>query len=89
MIANIDENIGKLVDYLKSIKLMDNTILIFTTDNGTAQGAKVEGHRLDGFVVKGYNAGMRGIKASMYEGGHRVPLFIHWKDGGIYHWQRH
>ncbi len=83
MISNIDENIGKLVDYLKSMKLMDNTILIFTTDNGTAQGAKVEGHRLDGFVVKGNNAGMRGIKASMYEGGHRVPLFVHWKDGGI------
>ncbi|MEI6865689.1 arylsulfatase [Flavicella sp.] len=83
MIANIDENIGKLVDYLRTSKLLDNTILIFTTDNGTAQGAKVEGHRLDGFVTKGYNAGMRGIKASKYEGGHRVPLFIHWKDGGI------
>lgn len=83
LLANIDENIGKLVHYLESAKLMDNTILIFTTDNGTAQGAKVEGHRLDGFVVNGYNAGMRGIKASMYEGGHRVPLFIHWKDGGI------
>ncbi|MCL4111147.1 UNVERIFIED_CONTAM: hypothetical protein GTU68_038489 [Idotea baltica] len=83
MLANIDENIGKMVDYLKSIELMDNTIIIFITDNGTAQGAKVEGHRLDGFVVKGYNAGMRGVKASKYEGGHRVPLFIHWKDGGI------
>lgn len=83
LLTNVDENIGKLVDYLKSIKLMDNTILIFTTDNGTAQGAKVEGHRLDGFVVQGNNAGMRGIKASMYEGGHRVPLFLHWKDGGI------
>lgn len=83
MIANIDENIGQLVDYLKSIDLMDNTILIFTSDNGSSAGAKVEGHRLDGFVVKGNNDGMRGIKASMYEGGHRVPFFIHWKDGGI------
>ena len=83
LISNIDENIGKLVSYLKSLQLMDNTILIFTSDNGTAAGAKVEGHRLDGLVTQGYNAGMRGIKASMYEGGHRVPLFIHWKDGGI------
>lgn len=83
LLANVDENIGKMIAYLESIKLKDNTIIIFTTDNGTAQGAKVEGHRLDGFVVKGNNAGMRGIKASMYEGGHRVPLFIHWKDGGI------
>lgn len=83
MLANIDENIGKLVAYLKANAIMDNTILIFTTDNGTAQGARVAGHRLDGFVNKGYNSGMRGIKASKYEGGHRVPLFIHWKDGGI------
>ncbi len=85
MIANVDENLGKLVTYLESIHLMDNTILIFTTDNGTAKGAKIEkgGDRLDGFIAKGYNAGMRGVKASMYEGGHRVPLFIHWKDGGI------
>jgi len=83
MLTNIDENIGKLVSYLESEGMLDNTILIFTTDNGTAQGARVEGHRLDGFVNKGYNAGMRGIKASKYEGGHRVPLFIQWKDGGI------
>ncbi len=82
MIANIDEHLGDLTEYLESIGLMDNTILIFTTDNGTAQGAKVDAV-LDGFVTKGQNAGMRGIKASMYEGGHRVPLFIHWKDGGI------
>lgn len=85
MISNVDENIGKLVSYLETAGLMDNTILIFTTDNGTAQGAKIEkgGHRLDGFIAKGNNAGMRGVKASMYEGGHRVPLFIHWKDGKI------
>ncbi|SIS48264.1 Arylsulfatase A [Zobellia uliginosa] len=83
MIANIDKNIGKLMEYLKASDILDNTIIIFTTDNGTAQGARVEGHRLDGFVSKGYNAGMRGIKASKYEGGHRVPLFLHWKNGGI------
>lgn len=83
MISNIDENIGKLIQHLKSWELMDNTIIIFTTDNGTAQGAELDGHRLDGFLAKGNNAGMRGIKASMYEGGHRVPLFIHWKNGGI------
>lgn len=85
MIANIDENIGKLVEYLESIDLMDNTILIFTADNGSAAGNKMgKGQdRLDGFIAKGNNAGMRGVKASMYEGGHRVPFYIHWKDGGI------
>ncbi|MEO9513483.1 MAG: arylsulfatase [Flavobacteriaceae bacterium] len=83
MLANIDENIGKLIAYLDSSGLRDNTILIFTTDNGTAAGAKLSGDRLDGFVAKGNNDGMRGVKASMYDGGHRVPLFIHWKDGKI------
>ncbi len=82
MLANLDENLGDLTEYLKSIDLMDNTIIIYMTDNGSAAGAKVD-TVLDGFVTKGQNAGMRGIKASMYEGGHRVPLFIHWKDGGI------
>ena len=83
MIANIDENIGKMVHYLDSIGLKDNTIIMFTTDNGTASGVRLEVGIPDGFVVNGYNAGMRGMKGSMYEGGHRVPLFIHWKDGGI------
>ncbi|GAL79487.1 N-acetylgalactosamine-4-sulfatase [Algibacter lectus] len=63
LISNVDENIGKLVEYLKEIDLMDNTILIFSTDNGTSAGAKIEkgGDRLDGFIGKGYNAGMRGV----------------------------
>lgn len=85
MIANIDENIGKLMNYLESSGQLDNTILIFTSDNGSAQGAKIDKsvNNWDGPVVKGYNAGMRGIKASMYEGGHRVPFYIHWPNGGL------
>lgn len=83
MIRNIDENVGKLMDYLRESGKLDNTIIVYTTDNGTAQGAKAEGHRLDGFIGQGFNAGMRGIKASKYEGGHRVPLFIRWDRGEI------
>ncbi|MDW5290306.1 arylsulfatase [Formosa sp. PL04] len=85
LIANVDENIGRLVSYLETTNQLDNTILIFTTDNGTSAGAQIPktDDRLDGFVTKGFNDGMRGIKASKYEGGHRVPLFIHWKNGGI------
>lgn len=78
MIANVDENVGKIMNYLEDKGIMDNTIFIFTTDNGTAKGYGA----VDG-ISKGYNAGMRGIKGSAYEGGHRVPLFIHWKNGGI------
>ena len=81
MIANIDHNVGLLREKLRKLDLTTNTILIFMTDNGTARGAKFEG--LDSEAVEGFNAGMRGKKSSIYEGGHRVPFFIHWPAGGL------
>jgi arylsulfatase B len=74
MIANIDENVGRLRSRLKTLGLEENTILIFMTDNGTAAG--FQGKR-------GFNAGMRGTKGSEYDGGHRVPCFIRWPAGGL------
>ncbi|MBN1250462.1 MAG: sulfatase-like hydrolase/transferase, partial [Anaerolineae bacterium] len=53
---------------------------VFMTDNGTSGGATLDE---DGFVIGGYNAGMRGIKNWEYDGGHRVPFFIRWPAGGI------
>lgn len=70
-IANIDENMARLLEILNEKGLSDNTILIYMTDNGTVQGEKV------------FNAGMRGKKTLPYEGGHRVPFFVRWPDGGI------
>ncbi|GAA4238321.1 arylsulfatase [Postechiella marina] len=78
MITNIDDNFGKLVSYLKKEKLFDNTILIFSTDNGSA-GAW---GKLNGKTV-GYNAGLKGKKGSHYDGGHRVPFFMSWPNGNI------
>jgi len=80
MITKIDENFGVLMQKLDEWGLSDNTILIFMTDNGTAAGATLDA---DQFVVGGYNAGMRGIKGSPYDGGHRVPFFARWPAGGI------
>ena len=71
MIANIDDNVGKLRAFLDEQELTENTIFIFTTDNGTSSGDRV------------HNAGMRGKKGSEYDGGHRVPFFLHWPDGGF------
>ena len=71
MIANIDENMARLEQFLLETGLRKNTILIFMTDNGTASGEGV------------YNGGMRGKKASLYDGGHRVPCFVRWPGGGI------
>ena len=84
MIANLDENVGKLTKLLAELQLTDDTIVIFMTDNGTARGATFPGPRgNDRPMISGYNAGMRGKKGSPYEGGHRVPCFIRWPSGGI------
>ena len=70
-IARVDENLGRLRAFLQAAGLRDNTLLIFLTDNGSAEGEKV------------FNAGMRGKKGSPYDGGHRVPCFFHWPAGGF------
>ena len=81
MIANLDHNIGLLRKKLNELGIAENTIFIFTTDNGTAKGNGGHGGDVDGY--RGFNAGMRGQKSTIFEGGHRVPFFIHWPDGGL------
>ena len=71
MIANIDENMGRLDTLLDEQGLRDNTIVIYMTDNGGTVGVPV------------FNAGMRGHKTELYDGGHRVPCFIRWPGGGL------
>ena len=71
MIANIDDNLGRLEIFLTENGLRDNTILIFMTDNGGTVGVPV------------FNAGMKGAKISLWEGGHRVPCFIRWPGGRL------
>jgi len=71
MITNIDDNIARLRRKLARLGLAKNTILIFMTDNGSVIGSRI------------HSAGMRGGKGSEYDGGHRVPFFIHWPAGGL------
>jgi arylsulfatase A len=66
MCENIDDNVGRVLAHLDAQRLADNTIVLFLTDNGGTAG------------VKTYNAGMRGGKTSVHEGGSRVPLFVRW-----------
>lgn len=70
-IEHIDQNIGRLREVLAKSRLSENTIIVFMTDNGGTAGVKL------------FNAGMRGSKGDVYEGGHRVPFFIHWPKGKI------
>ena len=81
MITNIDENLGRLRTRLKELELEKNTILVFMTDNGSAAGWRAPANAAGNW--RGFNAGMRGGKGSEYDGGHRVPFFIHWPDGGL------
>jgi arylsulfatase A-like enzyme len=64
MITNIDDNIGRLFRKLESLKILDNTIVIFMVDNGPN--------------TRRYVAGMRGMKSEVYEGGIRTPFYLHW-----------
>jgi arylsulfatase A-like enzyme len=65
-IERIDHNIGLLREALKEKGIDKNTILIFMTDNGGTYGINI------------FNAGMRGGKGTQYDGGHRVPFYVHW-----------
>ncbi|MDA8743746.1 arylsulfatase [Rubripirellula amarantea] len=69
--SNIDENVGELDHFLRHRDLFDDTIVVFLTDNGSTMGPDY------------YNAGMRGKKTQLWEGGHRVPCFIRWPGGPI------
>ncbi|MGY8641196.1 MAG: arylsulfatase [Verrucomicrobiales bacterium] len=87
MIENIDENIGLLLEKLNEWKLMENTLIVFMSDNGMTGGGSGRPGQSLGTDEKGsdmsfYNAAMKGMKGSCDEGGVRVPFFMRW-DGKI------
>lgn len=66
MIENIDTNVGRLLEALEGMGIAGETLVVFTTDNGTGSGAEV------------FNAAMRGAKGSVWRGGTRVPCLWRW-----------
>ncbi len=69
----VDHVVGQVIGGLKKAGLSDNTLLIFSSDNGPVwydKDTKRFGHRSSG--------PLRGIKGSCWEGGHRVPFIAHW-----------
>ncbi|MFC1563162.1 arylsulfatase, partial [candidate division KSB1 bacterium] len=66
MCENLDDNISRILRCLDELKLSNNTIVLFLTDNGPNSDR--------------YNGGMKGRKGSIHEGGVRVPLFIQWPE---------
>ena len=75
-----DKQVGRLLDYLESIGEMDNTIVMYTSDNGAHFGADGKGHQLEFFDS---NGNLKGGKRDLYEGGVRVPLLAYWKNNII------
>ncbi|YCM42778.1 arylsulfatase [Verrucomicrobiaceae bacterium 227] len=73
MIENIDYNVGRILKFLKERDLEKNTIVVFMNDNGVTEGLDV------------YNAGMRGCKCTIWEGGSRAMSFWRWPG----QWQSH
>lgn len=89
MIEHIDVHMGQLREKLAEWDLLDNTIVIFTSDNGmTRIGCGLKGFAgrpqvklgtsKDGTIMNSYNAGMKGLKGTVDEGGVRVPFFVEW-----------
>ena len=74
MMTRMDRDIGKLVQLVKDLGLEENTIFIFTSDNGAV-------FPLSGFdpVYFNSNGALRGYKQDIYEGGIREPLIVSWK----------
>ena len=69
-ILSVDDGVGRLYDFLKQRGELDNTLIIFTSDNGPLKGDRTP------FLDSA--GGLRGTKATLYEGGLRVPMIARW-----------
>ncbi|WP_343701678.1 arylsulfatase [Chitinophaga sp.] len=81
MVSYLDEQTGIIWKLVKELGLDDNTIIIFTSDNGTAAGKSTNASFFNS------TGGLRGFKQDLYEGGIREPFIVRWpgkiKAGGV------
>lgn len=79
MISQMDAGIGRVLDALQSLGLEENTLVLFTSDNGPWLGMDVVGD--EKYSMARYNGPFRGMKQDVLEGGIRVPALLRWPDG--------
>ncbi|WP_050028631.1 sulfatase [Verrucomicrobium sp. BvORR034] len=77
MLASVDESVGRILKLLDDLKLSENTLVVFSSDNGGVGGYEREGIEGKGITD---NAPLRGGKGMLYEGGVRVPYVFQWKE---------
>lgn len=75
MIQSLDESVGRILHHLERVNLRQNTIVIFTSDNGGYIGTDSERK-----IAVTSNWPLRSGKSSLYEGGIRVPLILYWPN---------
>lgn len=91
-VHQVDHTVGIVLDALEKSGQADNTLVIYTSDNGSfmyRRGEDEKHHLVDetdqGFRPADHRANFhwRGTKADVWEGGHRVPFFVRWPEGGV------
>jgi len=72
MVSRLDRDVGKIVDFVDKLGLAEDTMIIFTSDNGPTSAGGADPKFFDG------NGDLRGIKFEFYEGGIRCPMIVRW-----------
>ena len=83
MIRRMDHGVGAVLEGLDHHRLLDDTMVLFTSDNGPQFSGEGD------YSTERFNCGLRGSKGLVYDGGVRLPMIVRWANGGIGPADRH